>query len=569
MATLEWSRSDPRPWLGRLANIAWGHWVLLVVLGFAILFPIGLVVVGGLQDPTTGALTLDNRRRFFGQPGLLDATRNTVLLTLVRQVIGLPIAIFFAWLIARTDLPFGRQFEFLFWIAFFLPALPVTLGWILLLDPSYGLANQALKAIGIGPFNIYSFWGIAWVHLVGGSIAVKVMLLTPLFRALDASLEEASRMSGAGVFGTLRRVVVPALAPGIIVVLMLSIIHNLQSFEVEVILGTPARLSVFSTQIYTLIHQPVPDFAAAMALSTAVLVILVPLILIQRRFVNRRQVATVGSRFRGGRLRLRGWRIPAFLLMLVVTTLMTVVPVAFLVAGSVMKLFGFFDIPDPWTTKHWEEVLGNTIFLKSLATTFAVGLTTAIAGLVLVTLVAYAIVRSRFRGRGGLDFVSWLPSIFPGIILGVGLLRFFLTFPPIQFLYGTVFVLAFALVIGGMTTGTQVIKSGLGQLGRDLEDAARIGGGGWLSVMRRVVIPLMTPTLMAVAALTFIGAARDVSSTVLLATGETRTLALLQLNYMYDGSYENGAVVGVIVVGLTTGVAILARFIGLRVAMRD
>jgi iron(III) transport system permease protein len=569
MATLEWSRPGPRLWLARLASVAWGHWLLLVVLGFAVLFPIALVVLGGLQDPATGGLTLENWRRFFGQPGLLDATRNTILLTVVRQGIGLPIAIFFAWLIARTDLPFGRQFEFLFWIAFFLPALPVTLGWILLLDPSYGLANEVLKRVGLGPFDIYSFWGIAWVHLVGGSIAVKVMLLTPLFRALDASLEEASRMAGAGVFGTLRRVVVPALAPGIIVVLMLSIIHNLQSFEVETILGTPARISVFSTQIYTLIRQVKPDFEAAMALSTAVLVLLVPLILVQRRFVNRRQVSTMGSRFRSGRLRLRGWRIPAFVMMLVVTTLMTVVPVGFLVAGSTMRLFGFFHIQDPWTLKHWEGVLENPVFLRSLGTTLAVGLTTAVIGLILVTGVAYVIVRGRFRGRAGLDFVSWLPSIFPGIILGVGLLRFFLTFPPLQAVYGTALVLVFALVIGGMTTGTQLIKSGLGQLGRDLEDAARIGGGGWLAVMRRVVLPLMTPTLLAVAALTFIGAARDVSSTVLLVTGETRTLALLQLGYMADGSYERGAVVGVIVVGLTTGVAILARLLGLRVAMRD
>ena len=89
-----------------------------------------------------------------------------------------------AWLLARTDLPGRSWIEFAFWAAFFLPSFTVTLSWILLLDPEYGLVNTALAAlpfVGKGPFNIYSFWGIVWVHLVTGSLTVKVILLTPAF----------------------------------------------------------------------------------------------------------------------------------------------------------------------------------------------------------------------------------------------------------------------------------------------------------------------------------------------------------------------------------------------------
>ena len=65
---------------------------------------------------------------------------------------------------------------------------------MLLLDPDYGLVNTLLAKlpfVGKGPFNIYSFWGIVWVHVITGSLTVKVILLTPAFRNMNASFEEA------------------------------------------------------------------------------------------------------------------------------------------------------------------------------------------------------------------------------------------------------------------------------------------------------------------------------------------------------------------------------------------
>jgi iron(III) transport system permease protein len=141
---------------------------------------------------------------------------NTITITLARQAIALPIAILLAWDIARTDIPAATSLEFLFGLGYFLPPLPVTMGWILLLDPQYGLINQWLTLLPFikeSPFNIYSFWGIVWAHLTTSTIAVEVMLFTPAFRNMDATLEEASLVSGAGVFHTLRRIVVPIMTP--------------------------------------------------------------------------------------------------------------------------------------------------------------------------------------------------------------------------------------------------------------------------------------------------------------------------------------------------------------------
>src|SRR5207249_6368288 len=135
----------------------------------------------------------------FRSPGIIRAMTNTFTVAITRQLIALAVGVFFAWLIARTDLPMKGPLEFLFWLSFFLPALPETMGWILLLDPKYGLLNQGLMNLGVVSqplFNIYSFGGIVWAHM-GGTVSVKVMLLAPAFRNLDAAFEEASKISGA------------------------------------------------------------------------------------------------------------------------------------------------------------------------------------------------------------------------------------------------------------------------------------------------------------------------------------------------------------------------------------
>ena len=275
--------------------------LILALVAVLVLYPVILVVLSSFQTARPGqpaALTLDAWRVALADPTILAAIWNTITVTVARHGIAFPVAILIAWILARTDIPGAHWLEFLFWIAFFLPALPVTLGWILLLDPEYGLLNQLVTVLPFvekGPFNIYSFWGIVWAHLGHSTIAVKVMLLTPAFRNLDASLEEASRISGASVLGTLFRVVVPVMTPVLLVVALLSLIHSLQAFEIEAILGPPFQFFIFSTKVYRLINQEPPLFASATALSSMVLGLIVPLIFVQRWMTSRRSYTTVSG----------------------------------------------------------------------------------------------------------------------------------------------------------------------------------------------------------------------------------------------------------------------------------
>src|SRR5262245_58543997 len=198
--------------------------VVLAVVAFCVLFPVLLVVLESFQVAAPGqpaAYGLDGWRAALSEPGLRSALWNTLKVTFVRQLLSLPLAVLIAWLLARTDLPGRSWLEFAFWAAFFLPTLTVTLSWILLLDPEYGLVNVSLARIfGKGPFDIYSFWGIVWVHVITGSLTVKVILLTPAFRNMNTAFEEASYVAGGTTLRTALKVTVPVMAPVILSVLL-------------------------------------------------------------------------------------------------------------------------------------------------------------------------------------------------------------------------------------------------------------------------------------------------------------------------------------------------------------
>jgi iron(III) transport system permease protein len=197
--------------------------LVLAVVGFLVVYPIVLLLYHSFEVGPLGRTThwgLDNWRTALDTPGITAAIWNTITLAVTRQGIAIILGVMLAWLIARTDLPGRDWLEFGFWIAVFLPSLTVTLGWIMLLDGHNGLVNRWLEHVPFirkGLFDVFSWWGIVWVHLVTGTLPIKIMLLTPALRNMDASLEEASRTAGSGTFGTLFRVSIPLIAPTVLV----------------------------------------------------------------------------------------------------------------------------------------------------------------------------------------------------------------------------------------------------------------------------------------------------------------------------------------------------------------
>jgi iron(III) transport system permease protein len=568
------ARAFSRAWLPPLNGGTLLMALLIGVMGFYVLYPLVLILINSFNIATIAeppAYGLQAWKEAYSEPGILLSLWNSIKIGLVLQVIALPLGIFISWLLARTNIPFANAFEFGFWVSFILPNLATTFGWMLLLDPSTGLINSWLRQLpllsGLN-FDIYSFSGIVWAHLMSNALSTKVMLMTPAFRRMDASMEEASRMSGANALTTLLRITVPAMTPVIVVVFLLSVIRIFSSLEIELLLGVPWGFYVYSTKIVDLARQEPPLVAHAAALGSIILLFLVAFIPLQRRLISRRQFTTVTGQFKPKIIDLGIWRYPATAFVGLVVFLLDIVPILSVLGGSFMTRFGFFNLPTTWTVEYWKMALGDPRIVQGLQNTLIIAVSAALVGAFVFSLIAYVLVRTKLPGRSALDSICWLPSAIPGVLSGLGLLWMFLGTPVFRPFYGTLFLLVIAQVLGGITLATQILKANFVQLGQELEEASRMSGAGFWRTYFSVVFPLMAQTMVLVGVIKFMFAAQHNSAIILLATSETRPLSLLALDQVAAGYREVASITIILVTLLTLGVAIIARSFGLKVGIR-
>jgi len=565
--------SLPRSWT---APFHWGLFLMIFLIGsmgFYILYPLVLILINSFNVATIAeppVYGLQAWRDAFSDPGIWVSLWNTIKIAIVRNLLVFPVGVVIAWILARTNIPFANGFEFLFWISFMLPSLAVAFGWMLLLDPNTGLVNMWLKEIpflGNITLDIYSFWGIVWVHFISG-IDTKVILLTPAFRRMDAAMEEASRMSGASTFTTMLRVTLPVMTPALVVVFLLGVVRLFESFEVELLLGIPWGFYIYSTKVVDLARQEPPLVNQAAALGSIVLILLAIIIPMQQKLIHGRQFTTVTGQFKAKLVDLGRWRYPATAFIMVIGFLAVGIPILSVLGGSFMVRFGFFNLPKTWTLEYWQMALTDPRLILALKNTLIIAGSAALIGPILFSLIAYILVRTRLPGRSILDAICWVPSAIPGILASLALLWMFLGTPVFRPFYGTLFLLMIATMMGGVTLATQILKANFIQLGNELEEASRMSGAGFWRTYLKIVMPLMAQTMVLIGVLKFLFAARSASSIILLATSETRTLALLALDQIAAGYRETASITVLLVVLLTTGLALIARSFGLRVGIR-
>ena len=554
--------------------------VLILFFGFYVVYPILLIFVQSFN--VAGVIlgeysfSFDNWRKAFAEPGILESLGNTVLVFAAYTAVSFPLAVVIAWLLARTKMRWSRGLEFMFWVSFMLPNLTTTIGWTLLLDPYFGFINVLVQKLPFvnGPlFNIYSVEGIVFAHLMANALSQKVMLLTPAFRNMNVTLEEAGRISGAGSLKTMMRITLPVMVPAMVVVFMLNLVRMFNSFEIEQILGTPIRFYVYSTRIYELMrHTEPPAYGQATALASLTLLIIMAIIPLQRWLLGRRQYPTISGNYKPGVTDL-GWLQPlAFGLVLFIVALLTVVPVLTLLGGSFMTRAGFFQATPTYTLGHWQMVLSDPIFFRALKTTFILAITTAIVSPVIFSMVAYILVRKKWPGNATLDSIFWFSAGIPGILSGLGLLWVIVGTPGLSWLFGTIWILIIVTVLQGKLTAVQMFKSSFLQMGQDMEEAARTSGASWIYTYFRIWLPLIAPTLVLIGILNFTMAAGATSSVILLASRDTITLSLLALEYMTSAAGSSREVAGIIslfVVAMTTGLALVARWLGFQIGVKS
>ncbi|OBR46269.1 hypothetical protein A6456_29525 [Paraburkholderia tropica] len=515
-----------------------------------------------------GALSLASWNHVLHQARYLDALGNSLGFALATQSLSMVLGIAVSWLIARTDLPGRRQLEFAFWISFFLPSLAIVQGWTLMFDPHYGLLNRlggTVFGLDHPLFDVYSWKGIVFAHLATTTVSAKVMMLVPAFRAMDARLEEAALMGGSSWLGATLRVTLPVIKPALVMTLLLGFVYALQSFEIELVLGSPHNIHVYSTVIYDLTRSDPVDFTTAFALGDVVAIASLAFAWLAHRSGSRNAYATVSAQSSAGVLRLRGWRWAAGAGVAALAALLTVIPLAFLVVSSLMTRFGFFSIEPVWTLSHWKTVLGEPEFIAAARNTLTFALGSAAVAVAASFLLAYWIVRSSGRVAALLSMASWAPSSMPAVLFSLAWLWLILRWAP-DWVYGSTLSLIVVNSLAWLTLGTQMLRNQMGHLGSQLSEAAWLSGASEWTSVRTIVFPLCVPSMLAVAIMVFVSAIRDVGHIALLASGSNQPLSIFQLGYMIDGSSEDAAVVGVVLAALAIVAAWFARAVGMRTA---
>ena len=556
-----------------------GHFVmaaLLLCLGYFLIWPVILLLINSFN--TANDWFVEPRSwgirhwiNAFQRPGLLTSLGNSLLIWTLTVTVSFPVGVSIAWLLARTKIPFSHTLEFLFWVSYMVPSLPTTIAWITLLDPDIGVINVALKNLfhlDQGPFNIFSVPGIIWANLMGHGISIKIMLLTPAFRNMDASFEEAARVGGAGNLRTLFKVTLPLMISPLMTVFALQLLRVFQSFETEYLLGMPFGFFVYSTKIFTLIRNQIPNYGEATVLASLTLLIIALIIPLQRWILSRRRYTTITGSFRPGLIDLGNWNYVAFGLIAFLLALLTVGPLAILVLGSFMQRIGYFVLG--FTLDHWRFVLTDPVFVKALRTTLVLSITAAICSPFLFSVLAYILVRTRLPGRATLDFMIWGAGAIPGILAGLGLLWVFIGTPGLNFLFGTIWALIIVTLLQGKTTGVNIMKGVLVQVGADMEEAARVSGAGWLRTYVMIWLPILTPSLILLAVMNFVSAAGATSSIILLASRDTMTLSLmaLELSSVAISNREAASIISIFIIALTVSGALLVRYFGRRLGVR-
>jgi iron(III) transport system permease protein len=459
--------------------------------------------VGDVGDPTAH-LALGNYAAILADPATWSVLGDTVSFALVTLAVSLAFGLPIAWLVERTDLAGKTAILTLMTVGLLLPGFASAMGWLFLLHARIGLLNALFeRALGLrGPvFDIATVAGMGWVQ--GLNLApVSFIMSAAVFRAMDPALEEAAQVAGAGFLGTLARVTLRLAAPGIVAAAIYIFTIGFAAFDVPAIIGWGARRFTFSTYLVLQLDSTrgLPQYGLAAALSSFLIVMGVALAWCYGRVqagAHRYQVVT-GKAYRPKIVPLGRWAIPAWGFVGTYLLLSQIVPLLLVAWASLLP---FFQLPSaaafrsvslaqylslPWSLAL--EGIGNTAILMVATPTLTLLLSVAFSWVVL---------RTRLRGRQGFDVVAFLPHAVPNIVFGVSalLIALFALGRALP-LFGTVTILLVVFVVARLSYGTRMTNSGLIQIHRELEEAATVSGAGTGGVLRRVLVPLLAPTLL-------------------------------------------------------------------------
>jgi len=561
---------------------------ILLFLLFIIIIggPLAFLVYGSLwsTDPFTagGHFTLANYINTYLSAETYTLWVNTLVIAIGTMIWANFLGVGMAWIIARTNTPFRRLLEGITILPYMVPTYLLAVAYIFLFSPKIGTVNVFLNQYFGMTLSIYSFWGIIFVK--GISYAPLCFLITSAaFRNFDPSLEDSARMSGAGVFTTLRTVTLPMLAPSITASMLLIFSKGLETFSVPAFLGLPAnpRIHVFSTRIwYALSYTSPPNYGLATALATTLILVAGLGLVIQQRATGIQEKFTTitGQGFSPRRFDLGPWRWGAFGFAVVLLVISIILPFVILGIASVSNIwYGKFFFLDPnikFTLANYTGLLQYPDFLRALTNSILLATFGAFFGMLFASLTSYYVLKVKkeqsafIAGTSGwMDQLTYLPVAVPGIVLATGFLWFVLTVPSFG-LYGSLWLLGLAYIARQLPFGTRTTHGAISQVSGELEEQARVAGAGWLRTIKDIVLPVIRKNFASGYLILFMAMMRDLSTSILLYSHRSLVIAVMIFNLKDVGDYERLAALGIVFMAIVLLMMGILRF-GLGASITD
>jgi iron(III) transport system permease protein len=481
------------------------------------------------------------------------------LVTLFSVIVG----VLLAFLVGRTDLKRKSLWDMAITLPLYLSPFTGLMAWIALGSEKTGFVNglyTGLMSVFTSEpralINIWSYGGVVFVMFLFFCPFVYLFTVGSL-RAMNGSLEEAARISGASPLQTTLKITLPICSPAILAAGLLVFVLAAETYTIPGIIGANAGFTVLPWKIFEdSVAAPVHRAHAA-AGGTMLLFVTIAGVWLQRRLtrVAERFVTVGGKGSQTPPIPLGRWTPAALALILAYVLAADILPFGALLISSLMKYSSGTLTADIFTTRHYQMffttqnmviALWNTVFLALLA------------GIACV-LMGFVISLSELRRPNGatklLAFLSVLPVAVPGLVYGIGLVWTWLQTP----VYGTVWILLIAYVAKFLSYGVVVSRSGLLQMHPELEESARVCGAGTMRTVTMITMPILKPTLMAILFFVMLMSIKELSASVLLYTQDSQVLSVLTWHYMDSGDYQFAAAIGVIQTLIMIGLVVAVR----------
>ena len=535
----------------------------VAVLMFLVLYPLFWLFYGSFAygDRTEPGTVLS---QFWQLPGLGRAFQNTLELLLGAVPLSFLLALPLVWIVARTDTPLKGLIEIAALLPFITPPLIGAVAWALLGAPRTGLLNVLARQLGAAApvLNIYSMSGLIFVMALYVSPYV-FLTVQAVMQRMDASLEEASLITGASLSKTVLKVVLPLSMPAILSAGILVITRVLEEFAIPGVLGAPSGIYTITTYIYYQAISYVPPRYEVAALLASLLMGATALLLwLQSRILGGggRFTTVTGKGHAPRLLRLGPWRYLTLAYALAYIGLTVGLPYLVLLYAAFISRWGAVPLPANLTLANFLSTFDPALSVRAgLFNSLILAVAGATAATLLTLVISYMITRGPRWRRHLLDFVSSIPLAMPGPVLAVAMLWAYLHEPFV--LYGTLWILLVAYVTHYLPYGVRTITGSFRQLSPDFERAAAVCGAGRLAGFRDILLPLVRPGILAGWMLMFVSMIRELSSSIFLFVPGTETTAVTLLEMWQEARFSGVAVLSLTLIAISVCVVMLVRWL--------